>query len=78
MKQELISFLSASWMQHIERIEDSTTTKCPAVAVYPSCNFFPQVLLKTLIEFADNNGYHYYIDVINDDIRMRIYKDVES
>ena len=78
MKQQLISFLSKFWMHDVERIEDSNVTNNPAVAVFPTCNFFSQGLLMTLIEFANNNGYLYYIDVIGVDVRMRIYKDVES
>ena len=78
MKQQLLSFLGKTFMSDVERIEDSNVTHRPAVAVYPACNFFPQGLLMTLIEFADINDYLYYIDVIGGEIRMRIYEDVES
>lgn len=78
MKQKLISFLGSTWMPDVERIEDSNLTNNPAVAVFPELNFFPQGLLLTLIDFADNYGFNYYIDVIGGEIRMRIYEDVES
>ena len=78
MKQQLLSFLGKTFMSDVERIEDSNVTHRPAVAVYPACSFFPQGLLMTLIEFADLNDYLYYIDVIGGELRMRIYKDVES
>lgn len=77
MKQQLLSFLSSVWMPPIERIEDCSRTNCLAVYVYPEHNFFTQVLLKALINFADTNGYHYYVDVIDGDIRMRIYAPIE-
>lgn len=78
MKQQLISFLGELWMSDVERIEDSNVTNNPAVAVYPTCSLFTQGFLMTLIEFANNNDYRYYIDVIGGEIRMRIYEDVES
>lgn len=77
MKQQLLSFLSSVWMPSIERIEDSSKTNCLAVEVYPERNFIPQVLLKALIKFADTNGYHYYVDVFDGDVRMRIYAPIE-
>ena len=78
MKQKLISFLDSTWKTHVERIEDSYVTNNPAVVVYPVNNFFPKGLLMTLIEFANNNGYLYYIDDFYGDVRMRIFDDVES
>lgn len=65
-------------MPDVQRIEDNNVTNNPAVAVFPVCNFFPQGLLMTLIQFADNNGFLYYIDVIGGEVRMRIYEDLES
>jgi len=78
MKQQLISFLGRFWMPSIERIEESNVTNNPAVDVFPTCNFFSHELLMTLIGFAYNNGYLYYIDIIGGDVRMRLYNDVES
>lgn len=78
MKQKLISCLGALWMPPVERIEYYSETNCLAAEIFPKCNFFPQVLLKNLIELANNNGYHYYIDLIDGNIRMRIYENVES
>ena len=78
MKQQLISFLGKTFMSDVERITDSNVTNKPAVAVYPACNYFHQGLLMTLIEFANLNDYLYYIDVIDGDVRMRIFEDVES
>lgn len=78
MKQQLISFLGELWMSDVERIEDSNVTNNPAVVIYPTCGLFTQGLLTTLIKFADNNGYRFYISAFDDDVRMRIYEDVES
>lgn len=64
-------------MSDVERIENNTLTKNPAVAVFPANNFFTQGLLMTLIEFADINGYLFYIDTLGSSVRMRIYEDVE-
>lgn len=77
MKQELISFLGELWMCDVERIEDSNLTNKSAVAVYPTCGLFTQGFLKTLIKFADNNDYRYYIDIIGGEVRMRIFEDVK-
>lgn len=77
MKQRLIFFLNKFWMHDVERIEDDNVTNNPAVAVFPTCNFFSQGLLMTLVKFADNYGYFYYIDAIGGNVRMRIYEDVE-
>lgn len=65
-------------MSYVERIEGSYVTNCPAIVVYPTCNFFSQGVLTTLIQFADINGLLYYIDVIGGEVRMRIFEDVES
>lgn len=78
MKQNLISFLGSTLMPDVERIEDSNLTNNPAVAIYPTGNFFTQGLLMTLVKFAELNDYGYYIDVIGGEVRMRIYEDVES
>ena len=77
MKQHLISFLRSHCLQAVERIEDSNLTNNPAVAVYPKSNFFPQARLMNLIEFANNNGFLYYIEDFCGEVRMRIYEDVE-
>jgi hypothetical protein len=78
MKQKLLSFLGSTWISDVDFITDSNVTIHPAVDVYPTGNFFTQGLLTTLIKFADNNGYLYYIDVFDGDVRIRIFEDVES
>lgn len=78
MKQQLLSFLGSFWMSDVERIEDSNLTNNPAVAVFPANNFFTQGLLKTLIEFANINGFMYYIDTLGSSVRMRIYEDLRK
>ena len=77
MKQDLIKFLGADWMPDVERIEDSYVTNHPAVEVYPACNLFAHSFLLTLITWASNNGYSYYIDALGGCVRMKIYEDVE-
>lgn len=76
MKQKLLSFLGEFWLSDVERIEDSYVTRNPAVEIFPSNNFFTQGLLVTLIEFADINGYMFFVDAIGGSVRMRIWEDV--
>lgn len=73
MKQELISFLGEDWRRYVADIVESGNATTTAIYVYPAHDFLSQTLLTLLIEFANKNGYHYYISAFNDVARMRIY-----